>query len=149
MPENEAKPVSCEESARASPKDAALTSNFERWLTQEAPKRSSLGVAYLNLHIYGHGLQADYQKNFANYPLAYLNSITAFFKSSESQRVHILRSFEGLVHSGEALLVLGRPGSGCTTLLKTLAGHTHGLHIGSESKINYQGATIFHDLLFS
>lgn len=39
----------------------------------------------------------------------------------------------------EMLLVLGRPGSGCSTLLKTIAGETHGLNISENSHINYQG----------
>ncbi|TVY84383.1 ZEB2-regulated ABC transporter [Lachnellula suecica] len=37
------------------------------------------------------------------------------------------------------LLVLGRPGSGCTTFLKALSGDTHGIFIGDESDVNYEG----------
>lgn len=37
------------------------------------------------------------------------------------------------------LVVLGRPGSGCTTLLKTISGETHGFFIDEKSEINYQG----------
>jgi ABC-type hemin transport system ATPase subunit len=37
------------------------------------------------------------------------------------------------------LLVLGRPGSGCSTMLKTIAGETHGLYVADNSHINYQG----------
>ncbi|KAH8110884.1 P-loop containing nucleoside triphosphate hydrolase protein [Phellopilus nigrolimitatus] len=36
----------------------------------------------------------------------------------------IISGFEGVVNSGEMLLVLGRPGSGCSTFLKTLANQT-------------------------
>ncbi|RYP58881.1 hypothetical protein DL770_010332 [Monosporascus sp. CRB-9-2] len=39
------------------------------------------------------------------------------------------------------LLVLGRPGSGCSTFLKTLAGDTHGFHVAQETKINYEGTS--------
>ena len=35
------------------------------------------------------------------------------------------------------LVVLGPPGSGCSTLLKTLAGETHGFKVQGE--LNYQG----------
>lgn len=45
----------------------------------------------------------------------------------------------GLISTGEMLLVLGRPGSGCTTFLKALAGETHGIFIGQESHVNYEG----------
>lgn len=37
------------------------------------------------------------------------------------------------------LVVLGRPGSGCTTLLKTISGETQGFFLDSKSEINYQG----------
>ena len=37
------------------------------------------------------------------------------------------------------LVVLGRPGSGCSTLLKTISGETHGFYIDQKSEINYQG----------
>ena len=37
------------------------------------------------------------------------------------------------------LVVLGRPGSGCSTLLKTISGETHGFFIDKQSDINYQG----------
>ena len=35
--------------------------------------------------------------------------------------------------------MLGRPGSGCTTFLKALAGDAHGIFIGNESHVNYEG----------
>jgi ATP-binding cassette, subfamily G (WHITE), member 2, PDR len=44
-----------------------------------------------------------------------------------------------VIRESEMLVVLGRPGSGCSTLLKTIAGETHGLNITESSHINYQG----------
>ncbi len=32
--------------------------------------------------------------------------------------------------------------SGCSTLLKTIAGETHGIYIDKESEINYQGGQL-------
>lgn len=37
------------------------------------------------------------------------------------------------------LVVLGRPGSGCTTLLKTISGETNGFFVDAVSEVNYQG----------
>lgn len=51
----------------------------------------------------------------------------------------ILHSFDGLLHSGELLIVLGRPGSGCSTLLKTMCGELNGLHLDRSSTISYDG----------
>ncbi|KAK5203139.1 Multidrug resistance protein [Exophiala xenobiotica] len=54
-------------------------------------------------------------------------------------RIDILQGHDGLVQPGELLVVLGPPGSGCTTFLKTLAGDTHGYHTGKDFHMNYQG----------
>lgn len=37
------------------------------------------------------------------------------------------------------LVVLGPPGSGCSTFLKTIAGETHGFFVDESSYLNYQG----------
>ncbi|KAJ5634735.1 hypothetical protein N7528_002577 [Penicillium herquei] len=51
----------------------------------------------------------------------------------------ILHDFHGLVNQGEMLLVLGRPGAGCSTLLKSLTAETNGLDLLPETTINYNG----------
>lgn len=63
----------------------------------------------------------------------------------KKQKIQILRNVDGLVRSGEMLIVLGRPGSGCTTFLKTLAGETHGFYLEAETSIHYQGTSRDHD----
>ena len=96
------------------------------------------GISYQNLSVHGFGTPTDYQKTFGNYPL----EIATIFKKLTGRgttKIQILRDFEGLVKSGEMLVVLGRPGSGCSTLLKTIAGETDGFYVDSQSHINYQG----------
>ncbi len=78
------------------------------------------------------------RRTFGNYPLE-LGSIFNKLTGRGKIKIQILRDFEGLVHSGEMLVVLGRPGSGCSTLLKTISGETHGFYIDEKSDINYQG----------
>lgn len=102
-------------------------------------QRQSVGVAFRNLSVFGYGNPMDYQKTFSNYPLVFLSQMRTLLGRSGKPRIDIFRDFEGVVSSGEMLLVLGRPGSGCTTFLKTLVGHTHGLHIDQASQMNYQG----------
>ncbi len=51
----------------------------------------------------------------------------------------ILRNFDGIIRSGELLIVLGRPGSGCSTFLKTLTGEMHGLSLDKDSIVHYNG----------
>ena len=96
------------------------------------------GVSYKNLNVHGFGSLTDYQKTFGNAPLQ-LAGVFNRLTGRGQHKIQILRNFEGLVHSGELLVVLGRPGSGCSTLLKTIAGETAGVHIGDGSEINYQG----------
>jgi len=105
-------------------------------------QKPSAGVVYQNLNVFGFDTPTDYQKTFSNYPLAFLIQLGALFGSSQNVRKDILRNCEGVLSSGEMLLVLGRPGSGCTTLLKSLAGETHGFRIDHTSEINYQGNSI-------
>lgn len=96
------------------------------------------GISYKNLNVSGFGSPLDYQKTFGNYPLevaSLFNTITGRGK----RKIHILRDFEGLVKSGEMLVVLGRPGAGCSTFLKTITGETSGFFIDQGSHINYQG----------
>ena len=101
------------------------------------PTRTS-GVSFKNLHVHGFGSLTDYQKTFGNAPLQ-LAGFLGRFTGRGQHKIQILRDFEGLVKSGELLVVLGRPGSGCSTLLKTIAGETSGIYFGEESEINYQG----------
>lgn len=56
----------------------------------------------------------------------------------------ILNQFDGLLESGELLIVLGRPGSGCTTLLKTMTGELGGLSLDQNSVISYDGISQQH-----
>jgi ABC-type multidrug transport system ATPase subunit len=101
------------------------------------PPRTT-GVAFKSLGVYGFGSSTDFQKSVGN---VFLETGSMFKKliRTKQQRVDILRDLEGVVHSGELLAVLGPPGSGCSTFLKTVAGDTHGFHVSDKAVINYQG----------
>ncbi|KUJ09554.1 putative ABC transporter [Mollisia scopiformis] len=123
------------------------TFNANSWLSnlvgfiQKDPKRylpRSAGIAFRNLEVYGFGSPTDYQKNVGNVLLE-LTSLFRWMGGQKKQRIQVLRDFDGLVEAGEMCLVLGRPGSGCTTLLKTISCDTYGFFIGPDSVLNYQG----------
>ncbi|KAG8349702.1 ATP-binding cassette transporter CGR1 [Fusarium venenatum] len=101
--------------------------------------RGVAGVAYKDLSAHGVGEATDYQKTFGNYPFELVKFAKKLMSQGESAKIQILRDFDGLIRSGEMLLVLGRPGSGCSTFLKTISGETSGFKIGEESYLNYQG----------
>lgn len=67
------------------------------------------GVSYKNLNVHGFGTPTDYQKSFGNTPLQ-LFSVVDKIRGRGKTKIQILRDFDGLVKSGEMLVVLGRPG---------------------------------------
>ncbi|KAJ5157869.1 ABC multidrug transporter A-2 [Penicillium canariense] len=102
------------------------------------PRRTA-GVSFRNLNVFGYGTAADYQTNFGNAWLKMASWVQGQLGLREKKRIDILRNFEGIVHEGEMLVVLGRPGSGCSTFLRTIAGETHGLFLADGSDIEYDG----------
>ncbi|KAF1353963.1 ABC-2 type transporter-domain-containing protein [Delphinella strobiligena] len=102
------------------------------------PQRTA-GIAFKNLHVYGYGQATDYQKSVGNIFLEGVGLIKSLLGKVKPTKIDILHECEGLVNAGEMLVVLGPPGAGCSTFLKTLTGETHGFHIGEGSSMNYQG----------
>ncbi|KAK9373652.1 ABC-2 type transporter-domain-containing protein [Lipomyces chichibuensis] len=61
------------------------------------------------------------------------------FRDNRSRTLrNLIQDFTGVVHKGEMLLVLGRPGAGCSTFLRTIAGETES-YKGVEGVISYDG----------
>ncbi|KAL2172726.1 hypothetical protein VTG60DRAFT_4172 [Thermothelomyces hinnuleus] len=109
-------------------------------VTGEGHQFRTTGVAFQNLNVHGFGSPTDFQKDVVNVWLeavGLLRRITGHGK----RRIDILRGFDGLVRQGEMLVVLGPPGSGCTTFLKTIAGDYNGIYVDENSYFNYQGMT--------
>jgi len=103
------------------------------------------GFSFRNLHVHGFGTPTDFQKDVLNVFYSIPSTIRGLLggaKVAGKTRIQILKNFEGVVRSGEMLVVLGRPGSGCSTFLKTVAGETHGFYVGEDSVINYQGIRV-------
>lgn len=105
-------------------------------VAREGRESQKMGIVFKDLNVYGSGSELQYQSTVASLFTAPLR-IGDSFRKSPSKR--ILRDFNGLLKSGELLLVLGRPGAGCSTMLKSLCGETHGLELGDKSVIHYNG----------
>ncbi|RHZ57995.1 uncharacterized protein CDV56_104774 [Aspergillus thermomutatus] len=101
------------------------------------PKRTA-GVSFRGLCVSGYGSPLDYQKNVLNVVFQAMEVVAGLGRRNQ-QKIRILRNHDGLLLSGEMLLVLGRPGSGVSTLLKTIAGQTKGLRIEPEAIFSYKG----------
>jgi ATP-binding cassette subfamily G (WHITE) protein 2 (PDR) len=104
------------------------------------PDRTA-GISFKNLNVHGFGSPTDYQKDVMNSVLE-LGTMVRRLAGLKLQKIQILRDFDGLVKSGETLVVLGKPGSGCSTLLKTIAGEMNGIEMSEDSVLNYQGKSL-------
>ncbi|EKG12754.1 ABC transporter-like protein [Macrophomina phaseolina MS6] len=95
------------------------------------------GVTFRNVDVHGSGSTVLFQDTVASAVTAALpiKGLGALKKSPTP----ILHNVNGGVDGGELLLVLGRPGSGCSTLLKTLTGETQGLEVGDKALLSYKG----------
>ncbi|KAJ4360097.1 uncharacterized protein N0V89_000656 [Didymosphaeria variabile] len=107
---------------------------FRNQLEDVGHSMMQVGIAYKNLNVYGKGEALQLQKTVGNSFM-----VQDMFKGGKKQHKHILRNFDGIVKSGELLIVLGRPGSGCSTLLKTMCGELHGLEMDDKSVVHYNG----------
>ncbi|KXJ86959.1 ABC-2 type transporter-domain-containing protein [Microdochium bolleyi] len=113
---------------------------------QNLPARPrSLGVAFRDLTVHGSASGSQHQSSAGNIFLSAAESVARRLGGvRQAKQVTILKDFEGVLDAGELLLVLGPPGSGCSTLLKTLAGETAGLRISSTTNWNYRGIDANH-----
>lgn len=102
---------------------------------------TSLGVSFKDLECYGEAQDLNYQLTVGNTPLAFLEWVKSLISKSSANRIDILKPMDGVVKPGELLMVLGRPGAGCSTFLRTMASQTHGFTVSKDSVINYQGLT--------
>lgn len=73
------------------------------------PRRTA-GVSFRNLNVFGYGTAADYQMDVGNIWLKALGWFRSALGVGEKLRIDILRDFEGIVNTGDMLVVLGRPG---------------------------------------
>lgn len=93
---------------------------------EQGLRRRNAGVLFRSLVVLGYGSDFTHQNTVGTVA-------TGVFRINDTIQAHrhppmktILYSMDGCVKEGEMLLVLGKPGSGATTLLKTIAGQTRG-----------------------
>ncbi|KAF2684609.1 hypothetical protein K458DRAFT_367108 [Lentithecium fluviatile CBS 122367] len=97
------------------------------------------GVTFRDLNVFGLSSADEYQHTAASYLLAIPKSIACLFRRQTTTAAHLLHDFFGIVQHGELLLVLGRPGSGCSTFLKVITGDMPGLKVAASSRVLCDG----------
>ncbi|KAK7535272.1 ABC-2 type transporter [Phyllosticta citribraziliensis] len=109
---------------------------FVRAMDDEQVKIKRAGISFKNLNVSGSGSALTLQQTAGSLLMAPFRLGETFGKKTEKR---ILKDFNGVLKSGELLIVLGRPGSGCSTLLKSLTGELYGLQLSVDSEIHYNG----------
>ncbi|KAJ9266327.1 hypothetical protein DTO212C5_6414 [Paecilomyces variotii] len=97
------------------------------------PRRT--GVIFKNLSVYGSGAAIQIQHTVTS-------MLTSQFRLKgvdQKARKTILHDFHGCLKRGEMLMVLGRPGAGCSTFLKSISADVTGLDIDKAAEITYDG----------
>ncbi|KAI2678985.1 hypothetical protein DTO012A7_6030 [Penicillium roqueforti] len=121
--------------------DLETTLRGDRVASEEAGiKDKHIGVIWNNLSVRGMGGVKTYIKTFPDAIIDFLNVpgtlIDLFGWRKKGQEYNILEGFRGLTRPGEMVLVLGRPGSGCTTFLKVIANQRFG-YTGVDGEVLY------------
>ncbi|KAL9088373.1 MAG: hypothetical protein Q9159_003147 [Coniocarpon cinnabarinum] len=101
--------------------------HFEKRSEGHSAKR--IGVVYKHLTVKGIGTAASFVRTVPDAVLGTFgpdlyNLLCRFFpvlRFGQGQLRTLVNDFTGVVRDGEMLLVLGRPGAGCSTFLKALA----------------------------
>lgn len=113
-----------------------------RQANSEEEKTRHVGLIFKRLTVKGMGLGAALQPTLSDPFLGLprlIKSLLGGKKAVSKPPVRtILDSFHGCVRPGEMLLVLGRPGSGCSTFLKVLANQRFGFE-SVEGDVTYGG----------
>jgi ABC-type multidrug transport system ATPase subunit len=119
--------------------------DFYKWvrillklMEEDDIKNTRTGVTFKNLNVSGSGAAVHLQKTVASPFMALFRPRETFNIGQKTEKL-ILNDFNGTVKAGEMLVVLGRPGSGCSTLLKCLSGDTQGLRLKNDWVIHYDG----------
>jgi ATP-binding cassette subfamily G (WHITE) protein 2 (SNQ2) len=99
-----------------------------------------IGVIWEDLSVRGTGGETNFVKTFPDAFVSFFNVVETamhiFGVGKKGKEVNILKDFRGVTKPGEMVLVLGRPGSGCTTFLKVIANQRYG-YTGIDGEVLY------------
>jgi ATP-binding cassette subfamily G (WHITE) protein 2 (SNQ2) len=107
--------------------------HFEKRKDGQSAKK--VGVVWKNLNVKGVGSTASFVRTLPNAILGTFGPdlyhilsgfIPALKLKRHSQTRTLIHDFSGVLKDGEMMLVLGRPGSGCSTFLKAIANNREG-----------------------
>ncbi|ODV65879.1 hypothetical protein HYPBUDRAFT_112819 [Hyphopichia burtonii NRRL Y-1933] len=97
------------------------------------------GISFENLTLNGIDQSFSLQPTIGDIlkgPVSIVRNIKA---AKNTPHTAVLKNFNGYAKKGEMVLALGRPGAGCSSLLKALSGTDLDLYTGLEGDIEYDG----------
>ncbi|TQN72395.1 Brefeldin A resistance protein [Colletotrichum shisoi] len=112
----------------------------------EEEKTRHSGVIFRHLTVKGVGVGASLQPTVGDIFLGLPRKIKVLLSHGPKAAFakppvrHLISHFDGCVRPGELLLVLGRPGSGCSTFLKAFCNQRAGFE-AIEGEVTYGGAS--------
>ncbi|KAK6457757.1 ABC-2 type transporter-domain-containing protein [Scheffersomyces xylosifermentans] len=118
-----------------------ILANFVYLASNQGIRLRESGVSFVGLSVFG------VDESFALVPTVVdllkgpIGAIEAALSRRKSPDRTILDKIDGLAKPGEMVLVLGRPGAGCSSFLKTLSGTDLDLFKSVEGDIRYDGIT--------
>ncbi|KAJ2847299.1 ATP-binding cassette transporter snq2, partial [Coemansia brasiliensis] len=112
---------------------------------QGPPFAKRVGLLFDNLSVYGDKMQDKHINTVATPFWKFIKAVPRVLEFSKlfqqtSQHKLLLNNMMGVVEDGEMLLVLGRPGAGCSTLLRVLSNRRKGYH-SIDGVVSYGGLT--------
>ena len=121
--------------------------DLEQALRGDLHAEQEAGIKAKHIGVYWDGLTVKGQSGLTNYVKTFPNAFVDFFDiwspikgmfggNKAGTEATLLDNFKGVVNPGEMVLVLGRPGSGCTTFLKSIANQRYG-YTGVTGEVLY------------
>ena len=105
-----------------------------------AVSRSKTAV-FKDVKVWGSDSELEHLQTLASIFEVPVKLMRKLFSQKKHARKAILHGIDGFIQEGETLLLLGRPESGCTTLLKALSGSTETFQ-GWSGDIAYFGLPV-------
>ncbi|KAK9385119.1 ABC-2 type transporter-domain-containing protein [Lipomyces mesembrius] len=105
---------------------------------QDGIKDRSVGVMFKGLTVKGIDMSTTSLQTLGEILMAPFRMRETMRDIRHRTLRNLIQDFNGVVNKGEMLLVLGRPGAGCSTFLRTIAGETES-YKGVEGVISYDG----------
>ncbi|KAF9771709.1 hypothetical protein IL306_010636 [Fusarium sp. DS 682] len=116
----------------------------KRQQQSEEEKTRHSGVIFRGLTVRGVGLGSSLQPTVGDFFLGLPRKLAKLFTQGPKAAMakppvrELISNFDGCVRPGELLLVLGRPGAGCSTFLKTFCNQRAGFE-SVEGQVTYGG----------